>query len=86
MSACLPAHLKRTLDLITSGCELLCECWELNSGPLKERPVLLTAEQSLKPQTTFFFILFFCKQLLVILLPNSSIFSWGFFRPNGFWH
>lgn len=32
MSACLPAQLKRALDLITSGCELLYECWEFNSG------------------------------------------------------
>jgi hypothetical protein len=29
---------------ITVGCELPGECWELNSGPLEEQPVLLTAE------------------------------------------
>lgn len=28
-------------------CEIPCECWELNSGPLEELPVLLIAESSL---------------------------------------
>ena len=26
-----------------------CGCWDLNSDPLKEQPVLLTAEPSLQP-------------------------------------
>jgi hypothetical protein len=30
------------LDVNSSSCELLCGCWELNPGPLKEQPVLLT--------------------------------------------
>ena len=34
-------------DLITDGCESPCGCWELNSGPLEEQSVLLTAESSL---------------------------------------
>jgi hypothetical protein len=29
--------------------ELPCGCWELNSGPLEEQSVLLTAEPSLHP-------------------------------------
>ena len=29
------------------GCELLCACWELNPGSLKEQPVLPTSEPSL---------------------------------------
>jgi hypothetical protein len=29
--------------------EILCGYWELNSGPLKEQPVLLPAEPSLQP-------------------------------------
>jgi hypothetical protein len=34
---------------LTDGCESPCGCWELNSGPLKEQSVLLTAEPSLQP-------------------------------------
>jgi hypothetical protein len=34
-------------DPITDGCEPPCGCWELNSGPLEEQSVLLTAEPSL---------------------------------------
>ena len=32
----------------TDGCEPSCGCWELNSGPLEEQSVLLTAESSLQ--------------------------------------
>lgn len=32
----------------TDGCEPPCECWELNSGPLEEQPVLLVPEPSLR--------------------------------------
>ena len=53
MSA-LPAHIpasqKRASDLTMDDCEPPCSCWELNSGPLEERPVLLTTEPSLQPQ------------------------------------
>lgn len=34
---------------ITHTCEALCECWEPNSGLLKELPVPLTTEPSLQP-------------------------------------
>jgi hypothetical protein len=37
------------LDPIPDGCEPLCDCWELNSGPLEEQSVLLTSETSLQP-------------------------------------
>jgi hypothetical protein len=40
---------KRASDPITDGCEPPCGCWELNSGPLGEQSVLLTAEPSLQP-------------------------------------
>ena len=33
---------------VTEGCELTYGCWEWNSGPLEEQPVLLTAESSLQ--------------------------------------
>jgi hypothetical protein len=38
-------HLRSHLD----GCEPLCGCWNLNSGPSEEQSVLLTAEPSLQP-------------------------------------
>jgi hypothetical protein len=41
-------HQKRASDPITDGCEPPCGCWELNSGPLEEQSVLLTAEPSLQ--------------------------------------
>ena len=34
-------------DPITNGYESPCGCWDLNSEPLEEQPVLLTAEPSL---------------------------------------
>jgi hypothetical protein len=45
--ACMPAGQKRTPNLIMDGCESPCGCWELNSGPLEEQPVLLIPEPSL---------------------------------------
>jgi hypothetical protein len=44
LSACTPA-----LDPSIDGCEPPSACWELNSGPLEDQPVLLTAEPSLQP-------------------------------------
>ena len=32
---------------VTDGCDPTCGCWELNLGPLKEQPVLLSADPSL---------------------------------------
>jgi hypothetical protein len=34
---------------VTGGCEPPWGCWELNTGPLEEQPVLLTTEPSLQP-------------------------------------
>jgi hypothetical protein len=42
-------HQKRASDPIIDGCEPPCGCWDLNSGPLEELSVLLTAEPSLQP-------------------------------------
>ena len=47
MCACRPEEGIRSL--IIDGCEPPCGCWELNSGPLEEQPVLLTSEPSLQP-------------------------------------
>ena len=48
LSACTPASQKRASEPITDDCEPPCGCWELNSGPLEEQPVPLTAEPSLQ--------------------------------------
>ena len=45
----MPAAQKRVSDLIIGGCEQPCGCYELNSGPWEEQPVLLTSEPSLQP-------------------------------------
>jgi hypothetical protein len=34
---------------VRGGCELPCGCWELNSGPLEEYPVLLTLSHLSNP-------------------------------------
>ena len=44
----LPPCQKRASELITDDCNPPCGCWELNSGPLEEPMVLLTAESSLQ--------------------------------------
>ena len=54
----MPEGQKRAPDLITDGCEPPCGCWELNSGPLEEQSVLLTAEPSLQPEQLSFHMLF----------------------------
>ena len=33
---------------VTYGCELLRRCWELNTGPQEEQPMLLTSESTLQ--------------------------------------
>jgi hypothetical protein len=47
--ACMPVNQKRALDPVIDVCEPPCGCWELNSEPLEEQSVLLTAEPSLQP-------------------------------------
>jgi hypothetical protein len=42
-------HQRRASDPITDVFEPPRGYWELNSGPLEEEPVLLTAEPSLQP-------------------------------------
>ena len=49
LSACTPVCQKRVLDPIIDGFEPPWNCWELNSGPLGEWPMLLTSESSLQP-------------------------------------
>jgi len=54
VSTLLQTHQKRASDPITNDCEPPCGCWELNSGPLEEQSMLLTAEPSLQPQVLLF--------------------------------
>jgi hypothetical protein len=60
LHACLCEGVRSSENGVTDGCELPCECWELNSGPLEELLVLLTAEVSLQPLWVCFvlFVLF----------------------------
>jgi hypothetical protein len=44
----MPAGQKRSQDFVIYGYEPSCGCWELNSEPLEEQTVLLTAEPSLQ--------------------------------------
>ena len=67
LSACTPSYQKRASEPSIDGCEPPCGCWELNSGPLENQLVFLTAEISLQP-----FLLFFLNRK-----PNSS-FNWFF--------
>jgi hypothetical protein len=45
----LSACQKRASGLIIDGYEPPYGCWELNSEPLEEQPVLLTSKPSLQP-------------------------------------
>ena len=47
VSALLTLCQKRASDSSINGCELSCGCWDLNSEPQEEYPVLLTTEPSL---------------------------------------
>ena len=46
------AHGSQRKELDSSGngldgCKLMCGCWEVNLGPLKEQPVLLMIDATL---------------------------------------
>ena len=66
LAVCVPECQKRASDPITDGCEPQCDCWELNSGPLKDQPVLLTTEPSLQP-----WHLFILKDILKAFIDNQ---------------
>ena len=54
----MPAGQKKVTDVTTDGYVSSRDCWELNSGPLEEQAVLLTAEPSLQS-----YFLFICLRL-----------------------
>ena len=47
---------KRASDPMTDGCEPPCGWWELNSGSLEEKSVLLTSEPSFQPGSVIFIL------------------------------
>lgn len=53
---------------IADGCEPLCGCWELKSGPLKEQSVCLTTQPSLQPPPTLW--------VLRVELRSSRLAQW----------
>jgi hypothetical protein len=65
------------------GCEPPCGCWELNSGPLEEQSVLLTAEPSLQLPCSFnmrtFMVLIFLllKYFTQMLYWKSAMFFYS---------
>ena len=66
----MPAGQKRAPDLIVDGYEPLYACWELNSGPLEEQPVLLTSRNQRSmvrclPQSLF----------ILFLIPFISVYA-----------
>lgn len=69
---CITYYLRRPENVIecpgtgVQMTESLCECWQLDPGPLEKRPVLLRAEPSLQPQAPTFFNL---TQRTDILFP-----------------
>lgn len=54
---------------LTDGCEPLTGCSDLNSSPLKEQGVSLTAEPSPQPQPLLLLLLFLLIHLNVSLEP-----------------
>ena len=44
LAACTPTYHKKASELILDSYKPPCGCWELNSAPLGEKPVLLTIE------------------------------------------
>ena len=62
----LQTHHKKVSDPHKVGCEPPHGCWELNSGPLEEQPVLLTAKPSLPPQPFSFYQAFLAITALAV--------------------
>jgi hypothetical protein len=65
-------HTRRDSVIITDGCEPPCGCWNLNSGPLEEQSVLLTALSHLSSPKAHFLIV--AKSFPIGLYPNAPNF------------
>ena len=62
---------------VTDSCELSSVCWELNMVPLREQPVLLSAEPSLK--RTLCLLLLYVKRCLLLVLKSED--TYDFMMP-----
>ena len=60
------------------GCELPCNCWELNSGPLEEQSVLLTTEPWLQPLV----LILECSQQCFVSRTSQILVCWPQDRPG----
>jgi hypothetical protein len=73
LSAYVPTCQKRASDPFTDGCQPLCGCWELNSGPLKAADSALNqplSHLSRPPNKSFF------KKKKIGLMEASWVFPW----------
>jgi hypothetical protein len=82
----LQTHQKRASDLITDGCEPLCGCWELNSGPLEEQLVLLTTKPSLQLPNKLIehYISIYSKTKINPFIPDKSQNTYKVNRESSF--
>ena len=58
-----------------------CGCWELNLGPLKDQPVLLTKELSRQPVAVDFISIFYLSFMLPLAvgqvdLSGTVVYRW----------
>jgi hypothetical protein len=58
---------------VKKGCELPCGCWEVNLGPLEEKPPSFSDESTLQTQSLWSY----CRMFL-----HTSLFKLGFLREN----
>ena len=59
--------------VIADSYEPPCGCWEMNTGPLEEQPVLLTTEPSLQPPWTSFIICLIVNAGLAIQVVQNDV-------------
>lgn len=73
-------------DIIPSkaqdGCKPPCDCWDLNSRPPEEQLVLLTAEQSLQPDSASFSEIYMLEAFPQAVYLKKPLFSWGTDYPD----
>jgi hypothetical protein len=62
---------KRASDPFKDGCEPPCGCWELNSGPLEEQFMLLTAEPCHQPYLIHLYECFVYISVCVPHMPDA---------------
>jgi hypothetical protein len=78
----LQTHQKMISDPITDGCKPPCGCWELNSGPLEEQPVLLSVAPSLQPKLFLFWAHFSHQEQVLNFVQGFYIDNHVTFSPQ----